>query len=86
MKIHKEGNKSIGITALLFAISNLISFLFISASIIWLSTIIFIGTLFLLLFIILASYTTVNSIHGRDERYSYKANSATDDEQGRWFQ
>ena len=52
MTIHKEGYTSIGITVLLFGIINLISFLFITASLIWLTAIIFIGTLFLLLFII----------------------------------
>ena len=52
MTIHKEGYKSIGITALLFGVINLLSFLFISASLPWLSAIIFIATLFLLLFIV----------------------------------
>ncbi|MFT3826543.1 MAG: phosphatidylserine decarboxylase family protein [Chitinophagaceae bacterium] len=51
MTIHKEGYKSILITAVLFAIINLASFYFISFSLPWLSWLIFIVTLGLLLFI-----------------------------------
>lgn len=52
MTIHKEGYKSIAITAILFAIINLCSFYFISFNWPWLSWVIFIATLGLLLFII----------------------------------
>jgi phosphatidylserine decarboxylase len=52
MTIHKEGYKSILISAILFALINLASFYFISYSIPWLSWLIFILTLVLLLFII----------------------------------
>jgi len=52
MTIHKEGYKSIVISAILFAIINLASFYFISFHYAWLSWVIFILTLVLLLFII----------------------------------
>lgn len=52
MTIHKEGYKSILITAIIFAVINLLSFYFISYSLPWLSWLIFILTLGLLLFII----------------------------------
>ena len=52
MTIHKEGYKSIVISAILFAIINLASFYFISFNAAWLSWVIFIITLVLLLFII----------------------------------
>lgn len=52
MTIHKEGYKSILITAIIFAVINLLSFYFISYSLPWLSWLIFIITLGLLLFII----------------------------------
>lgn len=52
MTIHKEGYKSILISAILFAVINLASFYFISYSIPWLSWLIFVLTLGLLLFII----------------------------------
>jgi phosphatidylserine decarboxylase len=52
MTIHKEGYKSILITAIIFAVINLLSFYFISYSLPWLSWLIFIVTLGLLLFII----------------------------------
>ena len=52
MTIHKEGYKSIVISAILFAIVNLASFYFISFYAAWLSWAIFIITLVLLLFII----------------------------------
>lgn len=51
MTIHKEGYKSILITAIIFAVINLLSFYFISYSLPWLSWVIFIITLGLLLFI-----------------------------------
>ena len=51
MTIHKEGYKSILITAVLFAVINLASFYFISFTLPWLSWVIFILTLGLLLFI-----------------------------------
>lgn len=52
MTIHKEGYKSIAIATLIFSFLNLLSFFFISAKLPWLSWVIFIGLLFLLLFII----------------------------------
>ena len=52
MKIHKEGFKIIVITAILFAIVNLVSFYFISFHYPIISWLIFIVTLGLLLFII----------------------------------
>jgi phosphatidylserine decarboxylase len=52
MTIHKEGYKSILISAILFAVINLASFYFISFHFAWLSWLIFILTLVLLLFII----------------------------------
>lgn len=52
MTIHKEGYKSILITAIIFAVINLLSFYFISYHLPWLSWVIFILTLGLLLFII----------------------------------
>lgn len=51
MTIHKEGYKSILITAIIFAVINLLSFYFISYSLPWLSWVIFVVTLGLLLFI-----------------------------------
>ena len=52
MTIHKEGYKSILISAILFAVINLTSFYFISFHLAWLSWVIFFLTLGLLLFII----------------------------------
>ena len=52
MTIHKEGYKSILISAILFAVINLASFYFISFSLAWLSWLIFIVTLGLVLFMI----------------------------------
>lgn len=52
MTIHKEGYKSILISAILFAVINLVSFYFISFYQAWLSWLIFILTLGLLLFMI----------------------------------
>jgi phosphatidylserine decarboxylase len=52
MTIHKEGYKTIGITALVFGIINIVSFWFLSASWPWIALAIFVVTLFLLLFII----------------------------------
>ena len=52
MTIHKEGYKSILISAILFAVINLASFYFISFSLAWLSWLIFVLTLGLVLFII----------------------------------
>jgi phosphatidylserine decarboxylase len=52
MTIHKEGYKSIAVTAFIFAVLNLVSFYFISFNWPWLSWIIFIVTFGLLLFII----------------------------------
>lgn len=52
MTIHKEGYKTIGITALVFGIINIVSFWFLSAAWPWIALAIFLVTLFLLLFII----------------------------------
>ncbi len=52
MTIHREGFKSIGITALLFGIINVLSFSFLSESLSWLSLVIFVFTLIVLFFII----------------------------------
>jgi phosphatidylserine decarboxylase len=52
MTIHKEGYKSIVISAILFAVINLASFYFLSFHYAWLSWVIFVLTLVLLLFII----------------------------------
>jgi len=52
MIIHREGYKTIAITALIFGLFNLVSFTFLSASLPWLAMALFAVTLFLLLFII----------------------------------
>ena len=52
MRIHKEGYKSILISAIIFAVINLASFYFISFYFPWLSWLIFIATFGLLLFMI----------------------------------
>jgi len=52
MTIHREGYKTIAITALLFGLFNLASFTFLSASLPWLAMVLFVVTLFLFLFII----------------------------------
>lgn len=52
MTIHREGYKTIAITALLFGVLNLVSFSFLSASIPWLALSIFILSLAFFLFII----------------------------------
>jgi phosphatidylserine decarboxylase len=52
MTIHKEGYKTIAISALAFALINLPSFYFISSNWLWLSLLIFMLTLGLLLFLI----------------------------------
>jgi phosphatidylserine decarboxylase len=52
MTIHREGYKSIAITAIIFGVINLLSFKFISSDLPWLAIVIFALTLFLLLFII----------------------------------
>ncbi len=52
MTIHREGYRTIGISALLFGALNIISFTFISSTFSWLTILIFIVTLLLLLFII----------------------------------
>jgi phosphatidylserine decarboxylase len=52
MTIHKEGYKSIALGVLIFALINLPSFYFVSEHNLWLSGLIFIATLFLLLFLI----------------------------------
>jgi phosphatidylserine decarboxylase len=52
MTVHKEGYKSILISAILFAVINVASFNLISGHLAWLSWLIFIATLVLFLFII----------------------------------
>jgi phosphatidylserine decarboxylase len=52
MTIHREGYKTIAISALAFALINLPSFYFISANEFWLSGLIFLVTLAVLLFLI----------------------------------
>ncbi len=52
MTIHREGYKTIAITALLFGVLNLVSFSFLSAFIPWLAMTIFILSLAFFLFII----------------------------------
>jgi len=52
MIIHREGYKTIAVTALIFGLFNLVSFTFLSASLPWLALALFAVTLFLLLFII----------------------------------
>ena len=52
MTIHREGYKTIAITALLFGALNLVSFTFLSPSLPWLAMVLFGATLFLFLFII----------------------------------
>lgn len=52
MTIHREGYKSIGVAALLFGLINILSFTFLSGVTPWLTTVIFIITLLLFLFII----------------------------------
>ncbi|MEN9599480.1 MAG: hypothetical protein RL596_1799 [Bacteroidota bacterium] len=52
MTIHREGYKTIAITALLFGVINMISLSFLSGPLPWLATAIFIVTLGLFLFII----------------------------------
>src|SRR5580704_17428771 len=52
MTIHREGYKSIALGVLIFALINLPSFYFISEHNLWLSGLIFLVTLFLLLFLI----------------------------------
>lgn len=52
MVIHREGYKTIAVTALIFGVLNLISFTFLSADWPWLAMVIFVITLALLLFII----------------------------------
>lgn len=52
MTIHREGYKTIAVTALLFGLFNLASFTFLSESLPWLAMTLFVVTLFLFLFII----------------------------------
>ena len=52
MIIHREGYKTIAITALIFGLLNVASFSFLSASLPWLAMVVFVVTLFLFLFII----------------------------------
>ncbi len=66
MTIHREGYKTIAITALLFGLFNLASFTFLSASLPWLAMLLFVVTLFLLLFII-SFFRIPNRTHTLDE-------------------
>lgn len=52
MTIHREGYKTIAITALIFGLLNVVSFTFLSASMPWLALALFVVTLGLFLFII----------------------------------
>lgn len=52
MIIHREGYKTIAITALIFGLLNVVSFTFLSASMPWLALALFVVTLGLFLFII----------------------------------
>ena len=52
MTIHREGYKSIAIASFIFGAVNLTAFLFFSAAMLWLSSIVFVLTLGLLLFLI----------------------------------
>ncbi|HEX8460034.1 MAG TPA: phosphatidylserine decarboxylase family protein, partial [Segetibacter sp.] len=52
MTIHKEGYQSIGITALIFGLINIASFIFLADAYPKTATIIFIGSVFLFLFIV----------------------------------
>ncbi len=52
MTVHKEGFRTIGITALIFSVVNVLSFTFLSEKLPWLSLAVFIVTLIFLLFII----------------------------------
>jgi phosphatidylserine decarboxylase len=52
MKIHKEGYRTIALAALLFGVINIVDFFFFSASSPVIGSIVFVGTLGLLLFII----------------------------------
>ena len=52
MKIHKEGYRSIAVTALLFGVINLFSFHYLGMNYEWLALVVFIITLILFLFII----------------------------------
>lgn len=52
MTIHREGYKTIAITALIFGLFNLVSFTFLSEWLPWLAMILFVATLFMFLFII----------------------------------
>ena len=52
MIIHREGYKTIAITALFFGLFNLLSFTFLSEFLPWLAIVLFFATLFVFLFII----------------------------------
>jgi len=52
MTIHREGYATIGISALIFGIINMVSFYFLSATLPWLAIVIFVLSLFVWLFLI----------------------------------
>lgn len=52
MTIHREGYKTIAVSALIFGLFNVVSFTFLSASIPWLAIVLFLVTLGLFLFMI----------------------------------
>lgn len=52
MTIHREGYKTIAVSALIFGLFNVVSFTFLSASIPWLAIVLFLITLGLFLFMI----------------------------------
>lgn len=67
MIIHREGYKTIAITALIFGILNLVSFTFLSANWPWLAMIIFVVTLALFLFIV-SFFRIPNRVLSIDEK------------------
>lgn len=66
MTIHREGYKTIAITALIFGVINLVSFTFLSASLPWLAMLVFVVTLGLFLFII-SFFRIPNRVHTFDD-------------------
>lgn len=66
MTIHREGYRTIGITALIFGAVNIFSFNLFSESMPWLSALIFGVTLFLFLFII-SFFRVPNRVLTKDE-------------------
>lgn len=67
MTIHREGYQTIGITALIFGVLNVTSFSLLSTTMSWLAILIFLVTLFLLLFII-SFFRIPNRTHTINEK------------------